>query len=152
MKLNAVYQKVPEGYIGFVKELPCANTQGKTLEEARANLQEAIEMTLEANQNLAEESIAEIPDAIREPIFVRQPPETRWVQNLRHPSYQLRQPIPILVEKEDDVVTANYDDVGLCGTGENVKAAILDLCATIVAHYEELQANGVKSHDYTFLK
>ena len=49
MKLNAVYQKVPEGYIGFVKELPCANTQGKTLEEARANLQEAIEMTLEAN-------------------------------------------------------------------------------------------------------
>ena len=49
-------------------------------------------------------------------------------------------------------MTANYDDVGLCGTGENVKAAILDLCATIVAHYEELQANGVKSHDYTFLK
>ena len=48
-KLNAVYQKVPEGYIGFVKELPGANTQGKTLEEARANLQEAIEMTLEAN-------------------------------------------------------------------------------------------------------
>ena len=64
----------------------------------------------------------------------------------------MRQPIQILVGKEDDVVTANYDDVGLCGTSENVKAAILDLCATIVAHYEELQANGVKSHDYTFLK
>ena len=71
MKLNAVYQKVPEGYIGFVKELPCANTQGKTLEEAITNLQEAIETILEANRILAEESIAEIPDVIREPIFVQ---------------------------------------------------------------------------------
>lgn len=71
MKLNAVYKKVPEGYIGFVKELPGANTQGKTLEEARANLQEAIEMTLEANRILAEESIAAILDVIREPIFIQ---------------------------------------------------------------------------------
>ena len=71
MKFAAVQKKVPEGYIGFVKELPGANTQGKTLEEAITNLQEAIEMTLEANQNLAEESITEIPDVIREPIFVQ---------------------------------------------------------------------------------
>ena len=71
MKFTAVYKKVPEGYIGFVEELPGANTQGKTLEEARANLQEAIEMTLEANRILAEESIAEIQDVIREPVFVR---------------------------------------------------------------------------------
>ncbi len=84
--------------------------------------------------------------------LIRELPETRWVQNLRHPSYQLRQPVPVLVESVGDVVTANYDDVELCGTGESVKAAILDLCAKIVAHYEELQANGVKSQDYTFLK
>ena len=38
MKFTAVYKKVPEGYIGFVEELPGANTQGKTLEETRANL------------------------------------------------------------------------------------------------------------------
>lgn len=57
MKFTAVYKKVPEGYIGFVEELPGANTQGKTLEETRANLQEAVEMTLEANRILAEESI-----------------------------------------------------------------------------------------------
>ncbi len=31
MKLTAVFKKVPEGYIGFVEELPGANTQGKTL-------------------------------------------------------------------------------------------------------------------------
>ena len=57
MKFTAVYKKVPEGYIGFVQELSGANTQGKTLEETRANLQEAIEMTLEADRLLAEESI-----------------------------------------------------------------------------------------------
>ena len=42
MNLTAVFQKVPEGYIGFVEELPGANTQGKTLKETRENLQEAI--------------------------------------------------------------------------------------------------------------
>jgi len=38
MTLTAVYMKVPEGYVGFVEELPGANTQGETLEEVRANL------------------------------------------------------------------------------------------------------------------
>ena len=57
MKFTGVYKKVPEGHIRFVEKLPGANTQGKTLEETRANLQEAIEMTLEANRILAEESI-----------------------------------------------------------------------------------------------
>ena len=51
-------------------------------------------------------------------------PETHWIQNLRHPSYHLRQPIPILIERVDDAATATYDDVGLYGTGDSVKAAI----------------------------
>jgi predicted RNase H-like HicB family nuclease len=55
MKFTAVFEKVPEGYIAFVEELPGANTQGETLEEARANLQEAVELVLEANRSLAEE-------------------------------------------------------------------------------------------------
>jgi predicted RNase H-like HicB family nuclease len=50
---TAVYRKVPEGYIGFVEELPGANTQGATLEEARANLKEAIELVVEADNVLA---------------------------------------------------------------------------------------------------
>ncbi len=43
-KLNftAVFRKVPLGYIGYVEELPGANTQGKTLEETRKNLIEAV--------------------------------------------------------------------------------------------------------------
>ena len=67
MRCTAVYKKVPEGYIGFVEELPGANTQGKTLDETRANLQEAIEMTLEANRTLAEESILKTPSSTCRP-------------------------------------------------------------------------------------
>lgn len=69
LKLTAVYQKVPEGYIGFVEELPGANTQGETLEETRANLLEAIELVLEANRVLAEESLAG-QDVIRESLVL----------------------------------------------------------------------------------
>jgi predicted RNase H-like HicB family nuclease len=57
MNFTAVYQKVPEGYVAFVEELPGANTQGKTLEEARANLIEAVELILNANRQLSKESL-----------------------------------------------------------------------------------------------
>jgi len=67
LRLTKVFQKVPEGYIGFVEELPGANTQGETLEEARANLGEAIELVLEANRVLAEEQL-QGQDVIRESI------------------------------------------------------------------------------------
>ena len=69
MQLTAVYRKVPEGYVAFVEELPGANTQGTTLEEARANLREAVELVLDANRALSEESI-EGQDVIREPILI----------------------------------------------------------------------------------
>jgi predicted RNase H-like HicB family nuclease len=55
MAFTAVFQKVPEGYIAFVEELPGANTQGATLEEVRANLLEAVELVIEANRALARE-------------------------------------------------------------------------------------------------
>lgn len=55
IKLTAVFQKVSQGYIGFVEELPGANTQANTLEEARTNLEEAVTLVLEANRDLAEE-------------------------------------------------------------------------------------------------
>lgn len=58
MLLTAVYMQVPEGYIAFVAELPGAKTQGATLEEARENLQEAVQLVLEANRELAERSVA----------------------------------------------------------------------------------------------
>ena len=54
MQLTAVYRRVPEGYVAFVEELPGANTQASSLEEARANLVEAVELVLDANRALAE--------------------------------------------------------------------------------------------------
>ncbi len=57
MEFTAVYIAVPEGYIAFVEELPGANTQGDTLEEARENLREAVTLVLAANRELAERSL-----------------------------------------------------------------------------------------------
>ncbi|HEX9594357.1 MAG TPA: type II toxin-antitoxin system HicB family antitoxin [bacterium] len=68
IQLTAIFQKVPEGYIGFVEELPGANTQGATLDEARENLKEAVELVLEANRTLAEETLTGA-DVIREPLY-----------------------------------------------------------------------------------
>jgi predicted RNase H-like HicB family nuclease len=58
MTFTAVYMQVPEGYVAFVEELPGANTQGATMDEARENLSEAVTLVLEANRELAEQSIA----------------------------------------------------------------------------------------------
>jgi predicted RNase H-like HicB family nuclease len=69
LQFNAIYRKVRDGYVAFVEELPGANTQGATLEEARANLREAVELVLEANRSLvAEESLG--ADVIREPLLL----------------------------------------------------------------------------------
>jgi predicted RNase H-like HicB family nuclease len=67
LKLTAVFRRFPDGYAAFVEELPGANTQGATLDEARANLQEAVAMVLEANRELAEEELRGA-DVIREPL------------------------------------------------------------------------------------
>jgi predicted RNase H-like HicB family nuclease len=57
VQFTAVFRRVPEGFIGFVEELPGANTQGATLEEARANLEEAAELILGAKRTLLEEEL-----------------------------------------------------------------------------------------------
>ena len=57
MRLTAVYKKTPEGYIGFVEELPGANTQASTLAEARKSLCEAVKLVIEANRELSEDQI-----------------------------------------------------------------------------------------------
>jgi len=69
IQFTAVFRRVPEGYIAFVEEMPGANTQGATLEEARTNLQEAVALVLQANRILAQE-VASGQDVIREPLKV----------------------------------------------------------------------------------
>ncbi len=67
VEFTAVFRSVAGGYVAFVEELPGANTQGATLEEARANLEEAVALVLEANRTLAREETAGL-DVIREPL------------------------------------------------------------------------------------
>ena len=52
-RFTAVFEQVGEWWIGYVEELPGANTQGKTLEETRENLKEAVQVIIEANRELA---------------------------------------------------------------------------------------------------
>ncbi len=65
--LTAIFEKSPQGYIGYVEELPGANTQGDTLEETKRNLIESVHLVLEANRQLAEEGILE-KEFIKEPL------------------------------------------------------------------------------------
>lgn len=67
---TAVYQEAEEGgYIAYAEEVPGAITQGETLDEARANLAEAIQLVLETNR---EQHRFELSDGalIRETISV----------------------------------------------------------------------------------
>jgi len=69
LQLTAVFEKVPEGYIAYVEELPGANTQAETLQEARDRLAEAVELVLDAHRSLAEERLAD-RDVLREPLTI----------------------------------------------------------------------------------
>ena len=66
---TAVFNKVDEWYVGYVEELPGANTQGRTLDEARKNLREAVELILKSNRELAEKGFSG-KDVIREEIRI----------------------------------------------------------------------------------
>lgn len=69
MSFTAVFLKEPEGYVGFVEELPGANTQGATLKEVRKNLKEAIRLILQANKQISAKDISH-KQVIREKIEV----------------------------------------------------------------------------------
>ena len=67
-QFTAVYMKRGKWYIGYVEEIPGANTQGKTLSEAKRNLKEALYLILEANRAIAHRTHPQ--HAIEEPISV----------------------------------------------------------------------------------
>ena len=50
---SAVFEKVGGWWIGYVEELPGANAQERTLEQARESLKEAARLIIEANRELA---------------------------------------------------------------------------------------------------
>lgn len=68
-KFTAVFERDRNWWIGHVEELPGANTQGRTLEEARENLKEAVTLVIEANRELTRIEVIG-KDAIREELLV----------------------------------------------------------------------------------
>ena len=58
IKLTAVFQEADEGgYIAFIEEIPGVNTQGDTLDEAKINLLEAMELVMDAQRMLSEKEL-----------------------------------------------------------------------------------------------
>ncbi len=70
IEVTAVFEKRGKYYIAYVEEIPGVNTQGKTLEEARENLKEALELVIQTNRELTRKRIAE--EIIREPLIIRE--------------------------------------------------------------------------------
>lgn len=68
-KFTAVFEKDGEWWIGYIEELPGANAQGKTMDEARENLKEAVALVIEANVELTKQEI-EGKEVIREELSV----------------------------------------------------------------------------------
>jgi predicted RNase H-like HicB family nuclease len=68
-KFTAVFEQEGKWWIGYVEELPGANTQGRTLEEARENLKEAVQLIIESNRELARRE-TEGKEVIREDLMV----------------------------------------------------------------------------------
>ncbi len=66
MKLTAVFEHTADWWIVYIEELPGVNTQGETLDEARENLREALQLVLETNRELARED-SQGREVIREP-------------------------------------------------------------------------------------
>jgi predicted RNase H-like HicB family nuclease len=68
-EFTAVIERDGEWFVGFCPEIPGANGQGRTLEECRSNLAQAIELILEDRR---EDGLRGVPaDAIREVVRIR---------------------------------------------------------------------------------
>jgi predicted RNase H-like HicB family nuclease len=56
-RFTAVFEHRDDWWIGYVEELPGADTQGRSLEEARQNLKEAVQLVIPANRRIAREEV-----------------------------------------------------------------------------------------------
>jgi len=57
--LTAVYEPAKEGgYTCFVEEFPAAISQRETIEEAKANLADALKLALQCQRELAEKGLS----------------------------------------------------------------------------------------------
>ncbi len=69
-QLTAVYEKHGEWYVAYLEEIPGVNTQGRTKEEARTNLEDALRVFLDANRELARRDMAGKEHVSEEPFAI----------------------------------------------------------------------------------
>ena len=67
---TAVFQKTDKWWISFIEEIPGVNTQGKTKEEARENLKEALELIIQSNKEITEKEMSVDENSIKEDLSV----------------------------------------------------------------------------------
>ena len=70
LKLTAVFEKADEGgYIAFIEELPGVNSQGESLDEAKSNLLEALDLVMDTQRMLSEQTLVN-KNVIRESLHL----------------------------------------------------------------------------------
>lgn len=69
LSFTAVFVEDPQGgYSAYVEELPGANSQGETLEEAKENLKEAVTMLHETNKLISQKNNFRGAKTLKEPL------------------------------------------------------------------------------------
>ncbi len=68
LKFTAVFEEAEEGgYVAFIEELPGVNTQGETLDEAKINLLDALELLMDTQRKLSQKNQVN-KNVIKEPL------------------------------------------------------------------------------------
>jgi predicted RNase H-like HicB family nuclease len=57
-QFTAVFERDGEWWLAYVEEIPGANTQGATLDEARDNLKDAVSLLLQVNRDQVEQDLS----------------------------------------------------------------------------------------------
>ena len=70
LQFTAIYKKFGNWYVGWVEEIPGANTQGKTLKEVKENLKESLALILETNKTIFKKELLKKGRVIQENILV----------------------------------------------------------------------------------
>jgi predicted RNase H-like HicB family nuclease len=68
---TAIYERTEDGWwVVSVPEIPGAHSQGRTLEEAREMIKDAVRLLLEVRREDAEQEAAGKEDVVREPLEI----------------------------------------------------------------------------------
>jgi predicted RNase H-like HicB family nuclease len=68
-RFTAVYEYDGEWWVGYVEEIPGANTQGRTLDETRENLKDAVQLLIDSNRQEIQR-LADGRNVVREELLV----------------------------------------------------------------------------------